>query len=687
MRIVKTACGMCGGDYCGVDVTVESGEIVRLSGMQEHPHNRGWTCPQARAAIEQDADPRRLDYPMKRKGGAWERISWDEALDLIAENVDQVKERYGAQSLAVFEGEPLFQTMRDGWARRFMNLFGTATWVQIDHMCYVPSVIVQKLTYGAEEVDGFEGEHARCALFWGANPIASHLTSHWRSAMEARKRGAKVIVIDPRRTRPAERADIHAAIRPGSDIALALGLIHLIISEGLYDTDFVEAWCHGFDRLAERVRGFTPERVEAITGVPAEDVRRIAETYAASGPAWMDAGNALEHHSNASQTLRALAILKALTGNIDVPGGHKLVETLPLADMKLSHLRPPGLKRAGADRYPLFAAFEDFIPGDVFTDMLHTGEPYPVRAMLLQGGNPAVTWPNTERVRQGFHKLDFLAVMDLYMTETAKLADLVLPAASHLERTQLIATAGPYGVDNPMWYIMLRKKVHGSAERRSDWRFWRDLAHRMGYGAYFPWDDVEEAIEAQLEPLDVSVDDLKANAAGVFYGSFPTYRSYEKEGFQTPTGKVELYSHTMASYGYDPLPHYEEPAESPAGAPELAKRYPLVLNAGYRVGAYTNTRHRSLPSLRKRMPDPLAEIHPDTAAAYGVEDGDRIVIESPRGQLAMEVKVTDGVVPDTVSLPYGWEEANVNLLTDEKDTDPVLAAPSLRAELCRIRTE
>lgn len=685
MSVVKTVCGMCGGDYCGIDVVVEDGEITRIRGSREHPHNRGWLCPQAKAAIEQTYDPRRLDYPMRRGPDSWERISWDEALDIIAEKLHEVKERHGAQSLAVFEGEPLLQYTRDGWARRFMDVYGTGTWAHIDHMCYVASEIVQKLTYGTEEVDGFEADHARCIFLWGANPVASHLTSHWRSVTEARKRGAKVIVVDPRRTETAEEADIYTPIRPGSDIALALGLIHVIIAEELYDREFVKAWTFGLEGLAERVEGFTPARVEGITGVRAEDVRRIAETYATAGPAWLDAGNALEHHSNASQTLRAVCILRALTGNIDVPGGHKLVEALPLRDMRLVHKRPPGLKRAGSDKYPLFAELAEFIPGDVFTEMLHTGKPYPVKAMLLQGGNPAVTWANSQRVRAGFDRLDFLAVMDLYMTETAKRADLVLPAASHLGRTQLIATAGPYGVENPMWYLILRKRVHDVGERRSDWWFWRNLAQRMGYGAYFPWENAEEAIDAQLEPLGISVEDLKANPGGMFYGRPPTYRSYEKEGFRTPTGKVELSSPTLASYGYDALPRYEEPKESPVGSPELAERYPLVLNAGYRVGAYTNTRHRGLPSLRKREPDPLAEIHPDTAAAYGVTDGARIVIESPRGALEMEVRVTEGVVRDTVSLPCGWEEANVNVLTDHEDCDPVLAAPSVRAELCRIR--
>jgi len=549
----------------------------------------------------------------------------------------------------------------------------------------LPSVIVQKLTYGAEEVDGFEPQHVRCIFLWGANPVTSHLTSHWRSVVEARKRGAKLIVVDPRFTRPASQADIYAPIRPGSDIALALGLINVIIAEELYDADFVDRWTSGLELLAKRVQAFTPDKVEAITGVRAEDVRQIAETYALTKPAWMDAGNALEHHSNSAQTLRALTILRALTGNIDVPGGHVLVEELPLADMKLREKRPAGLKLLGTDQHPLFVEFAEFAPGDVVTETLLTDEPYPIKAMLLGGGNPAVTWPNTRRVKEALSRLDFMVVMDLYMTATARLADIVLPAASPFERTQFIANAGPYGVDNPMWYIGLRKQITDPGERRSDWWLWHNLAHRMGYGAYYPWANVEEAIDYQLKPLGITVADLEANPSGMFYGDKPTYRKYETEGFRTPTGKVELYSHVLAGYGYDPLPHYEEPSESRACAPELAKRYPLVLNTGHRVAVYTHSRYRNLPSLRRKEPEPLAEIHPDTAKEYNVGDGDWIIVESLRGHIELKAKVTEEIVPGVVSLVHGWEEANVNVLTDHQDCDPILATPSLRAGLCRIR--
>ena len=685
MTVVTTICNMCGGDYCGIDVQVEAGRLVDVRGSREHPLNRGRICPQGRASLELQTDPHRLSVPLKRAGDGWQRISWDEALDTIAERLRQVKEQYGAHALVIQEGEALEQFIRDGWARRFLNLYGSPNWAQNDHMCYLPAVIAEHLTYGIEEIDGFEADHTRCVLLWGANPATSHVCTHWHWITQARRRGAKLIVVDPRRSESAQRADIHLAVRPGSDVALALGFIHLIIRDELYDAEFVERWTVGFDQLVERVRPFTPAKVETITGIPAAEIRQAAETYATNRPAWLDAGNALEHHSNSGQTLRALQILKAITGNIDVPGGHVLINPLPLADVTLSKKRPPGLRPLGADRHPLFVEHGGFVPGDVLIETMHTDRPYPIKAMVVTGGNPALTWPNSGRVEAAYRRLDFMVVMDLYMTATARLADIVLPAASQYEKDQLVASTAPYGVDKPAWFLCLRKQIADPGERRSDWWFWKELAQRMGYGADYPWANEKEAIDFQIEPLGIAVADLEANPAGLFYGEPPKYRRYEQDGFRTPTGKVELYSHVLASYGFDPLPRYEEPAESHARAPEIAAHYPLILNAGRRVSVYTHSRHRSLPSLRRIEPEPLAELHPDTAQAYGISEGDWIVVESRRGSIEIKARVTEGLVPGVVNLVHGWEEANANLLTDHQDCDPILATPSLRAGLCRIR--
>jgi anaerobic selenocysteine-containing dehydrogenase len=685
METVRTICGMCGNDYCGLEVTVEDGKLVAVRGTADNPLSHGKLCPQGRASLELEQHPDRLRYPLRRAGSGWERISWDQALDTIAAGLGRIKEQYGAQSLVVYEGESMLQLMRDGWSRRFMNLYGTPNWAQHDHMCYLPSVIAQRLTYGAEEIDGFEPDYARCIFLWGANPVTSHLTTHWRSIVQARRNGAKLIVIDPRYTQAAAQADVYVPIRPGTDIAFALGLINFIISEELYYADFVDRWTTGFESLAERVKPFTPDRVARLTGVDADLIPQVAETYASNRPGWLDAGNALEHHSNSSQTLRALAILRALTGNLDVPGGHVFAAPLPLADVKLTEKRPVGLQTLGAHEYPLFTEFAGFVPGDVLIETLMSERPYPLKAMLLAGGNPAVTWPNSRRVGEAFQRLDLMVVMELFMTPTAEIADIVLPAASPLEKTQLIANTAPFGPDRPAWFLGLRKQAVDPGERRSDWWFWDQLGRRMGYGAFYPWEGIEEAIDYQLAPLGLSYADLAAHPSGMLYGDPPAYRRYEQEGFRTPSGKVELYSHVLASYGHDPLPRFEEPRESASRAPKTAEKYPLILNAGRRVAVYTHSRHRNLASLRRKAPEPLAEINPATAQAYGVRDGDWIVVESPRGSIDIKARVTEEIVPGTVGLVHGWEEANPNCLTDHQDCDPVFATPSLRAELCSLR--
>ena len=563
-----------------------------------------------------------------------------------------------------------------------MNLYGTPNWTQNDHLCYLPAVNAQKLTCGVETVDCFEPDYARCMVLWGANPATSHLTAHWRSIQAARKKGANLIVVDPRFTRPAAQADLYLPIRPGTDTALALGWINYMIVHKLYDVEFVERWTTGFEQLAERVRPYTPEKAAAITGLDASDIRRGAELYACNRPGWLDAGNALEHHSTSSQSLRALMILRAITGNLDVPGGHVIIPELPLADVKLREKRPAGLQLLGVEQHPLFAEYAGFVPGDVLIETLLTDKPYPLKAMILGGGNPALTWPNSAKVREAFRRLGLMVVMDHYMTATAELADLVLPAASPFEKPQLITAAGPFGPDKPVWHLSLRRQIVDPGEPRSDWWFWKALAERMGYGAHFPWPNVEASIDVQLEPLGFTYQDLAESPEGLYYGDPPAYRRYEQEGFPTPSGKVELYSHVLESYGYDPLPRYEKPAESAARTPELAARCPLVLSAGRRVAVYTNARHRNFPSLRDKEPEPLAEIHPETAAQYQSDDGDRIVVESSRGAIELKAQVTDDIVPGMVSLLQAWEESNANELTDHLDCDPVLATPLLRAGLC-----
>ena len=685
MSIVKTICGMCGNDSCGVELEIQDNRIVRVRGNRGSAMNQGRLCPQSQAAVELSSSPDRLSHPLRRDGNGWQRISWDEALDEIVAGMQTIKATYGAHAFTIWEGEPMCQFSRDGWARRLLHLFGSPTWTFHDHLCQLPSVVAEKLTYGQVQIDGFEIEHTKCVVLWGSNPVTSHAPYQWSAVLAAKRRGVPLIVVDPRLSEPAKKADLHLAIRPGADGALALGLIHLIIAENLYDADFVAHWTHGFDALRERALPYTPERVAGITGLNADDIRRFARMYAGVRPAFLDVGNALEHHTNSSGALRALVSLRALTGNLDVPGGDVLMRDLPLDTMALPEMLPAGMRVLGSERYPLYSAFAGFAIGDVLMEAITTGQPHPVRGALVMGTNPALSYPNSTRLRQALDSLDLLVVSDMFMSATARHAHIVLPIASPYERTQLLANCAPFGADQPQWWIALRPQVLDPGERRSDWWVLRELAKRLGYGDYYPWESEEEAIDSLLEPTGLTVADLKANPDGVKWGAPAEFGSYQREGFRTPTGKVEFFSTIMASYGYDPLPNYEEPTESPISAPEMAKQYPLILNAGYRTGFHTNTRIEHFPGQRHHLPEPFAELQTATARQYGIADGDLVLVETPIGRVTVKARVVEEFVPGVVGILQGWEEANANLLTNDRLTDPVFSTPALRSALCRIQ--
>lgn len=684
MEIIKTVCGMCGADNCGVDARVEDGRVVEIRGTRENPVNRGLVCPQARAALEMTYDLGRLDHPLRKTSRGWQRVSWDAALDEIAGQLAKLKAAERAHEFAVYQGRALLQFIKMGWTRRFLNLYGSPNLVRNDHMCSFPSSVCEDLTYGGSTIYGFEPEAVNCLLLWGSNPATSHIPFKWRDVLAAKRRGCQVIVVDPRYTKTAEVADVYVPLRPGTDAALALALLHVIIADELYDAAFVAKWTTGFRELSERVASYSPTWAAGVTGIPAETICLIARAYATAKPAYLDAGNALEHHDNASSTLRSIMILRSITGNLDLQGGHVLARPLPLADMTLDE-RPQQTRDAlGSDRYPVFMELAGFVPGDSLLDAILDAKPYPVRAMFLAGGNPALTWPNTARVLAALDALDFLVVMDLFMTSTAQHATLVLPAAGPLERRQLITRQGPHGVGQPSWWVTLRRPAAAAGERRTEWWVWAELARRLGCGEFYPWASEEDAIADLLAPTGLRIEDLRANPQGVFWGAAPPERGYEEIGFATPSGKVELRSSVLARHGCDPLPGYWEPRESPYSAPETALDYPLILNAGKRVAVYTHSRHRNLASLRRVEPEPVAEIHPDTAARQGLQDGDMARVSSPRGSIVVKLKVTPKILAGVVSLLHGWEEANANLLTDDQACDPVISCPSLRAGLCRI---
>ncbi|MDP2726629.1 MAG: molybdopterin-dependent oxidoreductase, partial [Dehalococcoidia bacterium] len=384
--------------------------------------------------------------------------------------------------------------------------------------------------------------------------------------------------------------------------------------------------------------------------------------------------NGLDQHSTGLQSGRAIAILQAVSGNIDVPGGFIRVPRLRENPIEM----PVKLeeKALGQDQYPVFYGLfgREFGEGQamLLPEALLTGKPYPIKAMIISGSNPVLTWPNSTKVVASLKSLDFLVVMTQFMSETAELADIVLPAATFLERTELSDYYSLWGIP----YVMLRKKIIEYEECWPDLKFWFELAKRMCYQECFPWESIEEALDYVLKPSGLTVQRLTEEyPSGLKYASV-AYKGYEKEGFPTPSGKIELYSDTLAQLGYDAMPTFREPPESPISTPELAQEYPLILTTGARALEFCHSQHRNIPKLRQAVPQPLAEIHPETAQKYGLDDGQMAIIETKRGRLEMRLRATEDIIPGIVCIPHGWAEANANLLTDETPIEPVIGYPA-----------
>ena len=680
MALIKTDCILCVWG-CGINAYVEGGQLVKVEGMAEHPLNQGVLCPRGRHLVDYVYSPDRLMHPMKRVSGGWKRISWDEALDTIAQKLQTIKDKYGAHALAIFCGSIGVENNElAAFARRFCGAYGTPNFLSVESNCYRSRILAHQLTFGTFLME--EPEKARCVILWGHDPNNSRLPLAIK-LHRALGKGLELIVINPKRT-PLAKRGIHIPIRPGTDCALALAMLNVIISEDLYDKEFVNKYTVGFDKLAEHVKQYPPEKVEEITWVPADDIKRIARIFANAESASIIQGIcSLDQQINGLQTNRALAILQAVTGNVDVPGGWVNVPFPRLGSLNIKVDEDP----IGAAEHPLFYRLwgrqSPYGQTMYLPDAILDGKPYPVKALIVTGGNPALTLPDSDKIKKALEKLDFMVVIDPFMTETAEMADIVLPAGSFLERAGI---GYVYSVTSGLPYILLRKKViEPLGECWPDWKFWCELGRRMGYGDLFPWQTDDEIVEYWLKPSGLTIKQLSEhNPEGVFFAE-KKYDMAQKGEFRTPSKKIEIYSQTLAEHGYNPLPSHIEPSQSPVSTPELAKEYPLILTTGARILEYTHTQFRNVPALRQAAPEPVAEVHPDTARKYGVADGDIAAIETKKGEIRMRVRTTRDLSPQVVSIPHGWAEANANLLTELEPRDPVTGYTEFKARLCRIR--
>ncbi len=668
-HIAKSICRMCLSS-CGINAHVENGKLVKISAMKEHPIHR--LCVKAPAIPDWIYSPHRITHPLKKVNGGWQQTSWDDALGIVAEKLGELKAEYGAKSLVVHLGEPLVGTEVPRLAVRFCSLFGTPNYTSGASLCFVAKAIGHGLCIAKRMFPLVPSyPQTKCAVVWGRNPEQSKIGEEY-DVLDAQKRGAKLIVVDPRVTLLAKKADLHIQIRPGTDGALALALMNVIIAKGWCDKDFVANWALGFDKLKDHVKSYTPEAVAETTGIPAAKIRQFAEMYATTKPAAITQGVSLDHCINGVQNSRAIAVLIAITGNIDVAGGNTYDFPLPQTSLRVKG-RVNVEEVIGAD-YPVFNKFVAETSAMPVPEAILTGKPYPIKALIVQGSNPVLTWPDSAKVKEALAKLDLLVVSDLFLNETAELADIFLPTAAFLEKKAVM----DYATKGIPLLIMGQRAVVPPGECKEDWQLWSELGKKMGYADYFPWQDSDELLSYLFKPSGITLKQLEQSPGGVFYGDYEHRRKYEERGFDTPSGKLEIFSPTLAHYGYDPLPTFT-PIEEPPDD------YPFTLISGTRTAAYTHSQYRDIERLKKLAPEPLVEINDSDAAELGITDGERVVVESTKGSITLKARVTPDILPKVLSLQHGWREANANLLTDSQPSDPISGYPAFKTTHCRVR--
>jgi len=689
---------MCHGG-CGVLVHVENGKVVKLDGDSQSPISRGKICPKCLGSIEHMYHPKRILHPMKRIGdrgsGKWEKISWDEACAILVDKIQTLQSKYGAETIAVGQGTGRYHFQH---TIRFAHAIGTPNWFEPGTaQCFIPRIITSVLTYGDLLVTdyGYTGnQYPACLLVWGKNPGISGPDGESQFRVKSALRTSpKIIVVDPRETDLAKSADVWLPIRPGTDAALALAFIHVMIDENLYDKPFVETWTTGFEALKERVREATPEWAQEITWVSADKIRDAARLYATTKPGAMTWGNALEHNPNAFQNSRAIACLPALTGNVDVPGGNILGEhVVGELDWLLDSLSDDAKsKRLGADTYRMLCGPLSLFPSahiPTILEAVNTEKPYPVKAFLLFGNNGLLSIADTHYTYETMMKLDFISVMEFYMTPTAELADLILPGATWLEANEIMTA--PLVANN---YVLAQQKTVDVGECKQPEDVYIEIARRMNLSV--GTESLKTLLDKQLEPTGLTFDQLCEK--GYVYKPV-SYRKHETNGygFLTASGKIEFVSSYAETLGYDSLPSFSEPPESPYSKTDLVSEYPYVLSTGGRMQHFFNSEFRGIQSLRKKHPWPLVEINYSTAEKLGITPGDWVWIETKRGKIKQKAKLTNQH-PQIVHVSYGWWypempgpdyglwESNANVLTNQAPPYcPAIGTYQLSALLCNI---
>lgn len=685
-KIVRTTVWSAGSGChggCGMKLHVKDGKLVYVEGDEANPWNQGRTCPKGLALTQYVYHPDRITHPMKRVGergeGKWEQISWDEAYDIVEHRLRDIRDKYGAESVLFCQG-----TGRDigGPISLLAYSYGSPNWtyIQTGLSCYTPRLGSMFATQGdycvadasqflEKRYDDPQWTPPKVIIIWGQDPAAGcsdFFYGGWIT--DCMKRGSRLIVIDPRVTWYAGRSEMHLQIRSGTDGALALAMLNVIINEGLYDKEFVDKWTFGFDELKERVQQYTPAKMAPVTWLSEEEIIRAARLFATSKPAAIHWGLPICEDPEGTVVGQAINHLWAITGNIDIPGGMVIarpshgVTTYPFGRQDLLDLYGEEFvnmlseKKIGAKRYPMIKGFRGWAQPDMIVEQIESGEPYPIKGAWIQGTNfLACMAADPKRYYNAMKDLDFVAVVDLFFTPTAQaLGDIILPAATYPEKESFRTTWSPLAV---------MVKAIEVGECKSDWEISLELAKRLSPKP-IPYKTVKDLINDRLKVGNTTYDELARKGSWEQPPEGPTRPYYRHErgllrkdgkpGFNTLTGKVELWSKAFEGWELDPLPYYEEPAEGPISTPELWKEYPLIMGTGARSAVNFHSEHRQIPWLREIRPDPSIEIHPQTAGELGVIDGEWVYIENKRGRIKAKAIVRPTIHPRIVMVGHGW---------------------------------
>ena len=687
IEIKRTICDICSpNEHCGIDAYVKDGKVIKVEGTKEHPQNRGYLCTKGAASRQYIYREDRIKTPLRRVGekgeGAFEPVSWDEAYKEIAKNLNGVKEQYGSDSVAFVTG---FSKWYRQVFKRFAYSFGSVNYATEGSCCFETTSMAWDATTGTFSVPDIG--NSKVYLGWALSPYYS---DHNMAAgiQGFKEHGGKVIIVDPRITPATQNfADIHLRIRPGTDGALALGMAKLIIENGWEDRAFIEKYTYGYEDYAAYAARFDLDTVERITGVKAEDICRATELFATNKPASIHQSAApLGHHINGFQNYRAIICLAGLTGNYDCPGGlFPLVMTymhqgagFRTKENEFVNEVHPGdwARRIGHGRFPVWDAFMDEFQMVALADQIKSGKPYPVKAVYGLGFNARML-PDSLGVFDALKEVFFVDT-DLFLTDTARYADIVLPCCSSFERHDYKVYPGGFS-------LFTKPAIEPLYDSKSDVDILCELSSYLGLDDPLLSQGFEACVDWMISDTGLTVEELKKSDLPVMTPAAkpPLIGGMRENGFWTPTKKFEFKSSVIENLpegsGLDALPTYKDPLA------DSTEQYDFMLTSGVRLPNTCHSRLHDVPWLRSLKPAPMAEINPEDAKRLGVELGDTIEIYNENGSITVQAKPTISVLKGNIHLGHSYRECNANDIAGKQHLDPYTGYPGFKSIGCNVR--